>query len=258
MIRRVGSWLRWVRSRPSCDRDRPAQERRLLPQSDGRRPSPSRRCVTATMPSCSTRPATPARRPGRRRSWLLPMPGFCTTFTCMSASASPPARRWPRSTRERFALDAAQARAEAQAAAAGYGGGSVPEAAVDGGPRARARRGRAEPRPIARPCVRAQRLYDAGVDALKDVEAARAHSGRRRGCDDDGRKPTLAARVRSHPSFRRKCAPRRRARLRRTSSEPRDADRADRRLSSLRFITTPARPSIARNRSSPSGPRKAK
>ncbi|HEY6327261.1 MAG TPA: efflux RND transporter periplasmic adaptor subunit [Candidatus Cybelea sp.] len=72
-----------------------------------------------------------------------------------------------------LALDAEQARAEAQAAAAGYGGGSVPAAAVTAARervRAAAERSAADRAAV----VRAQRLYDAGVDALKDVEAARA------------------------------------------------------------------------------------
>lgn len=64
------------------------------------------------------------------------------------------------------ALEAAQARAEAQAAAAGYGGGSVPQAAIDAA-RERVAADRAG-------VARAQRLYRAGVDALKDVQAARA------------------------------------------------------------------------------------
>jgi multidrug resistance efflux pump len=72
-----------------------------------------------------------------------------------------------------LALDAAQARAEAQAAAAGYRGGSVPSAAVDA---ARDRAVAAQERVAAdRAAVdRAQRLYTAGIDALKDVQAARA------------------------------------------------------------------------------------
>ncbi|HVR45540.1 MAG TPA: efflux RND transporter periplasmic adaptor subunit [Candidatus Binatia bacterium] len=72
-----------------------------------------------------------------------------------------------------LALDAEQARAEAQAAAAGYGGGSVPAAAVTAARervRAAAERSAADRAAV----VRAQRLYDAGVDALKDVEGARA------------------------------------------------------------------------------------
>jgi multidrug efflux pump subunit AcrA (membrane-fusion protein) len=72
-----------------------------------------------------------------------------------------------------LALGAEQARAEAQAAAAGYGGGSVPAAAVTAARervRAAAERSAADRAAV----VRAQRLYDAGVDALKDVEAARA------------------------------------------------------------------------------------
>src|SRR5579863_426532 len=72
-----------------------------------------------------------------------------------------------------LALDAAQARAEAEAAAAGYGGGSVPEAAIMAArDRVRAAVERAAADRAA--VVRAQRLYDAGVDAHKDVEAARA------------------------------------------------------------------------------------
>ena len=72
-----------------------------------------------------------------------------------------------------LALDAAQARAEAQAAAAGYGGGSVPEAAVTAArERAHAAADRATADRAA--VLRAQRLYDAGVDALKDVQAAQA------------------------------------------------------------------------------------
>lgn len=72
-----------------------------------------------------------------------------------------------------LALDAAQARAEAQAAAAGYGGGIVPDAAVAA---ARDRASAAQQRVAAdRAAVdRAQRLYVAGIDALKDVEGARA------------------------------------------------------------------------------------
>ena len=62
---------------------------------------------------------------------------------------------------------------EAQAAAAGYGGGVVPNAAVSA---ARDRAAAAQERVTAdRAAVdRAQRLYAAGVDALKDVEGARA------------------------------------------------------------------------------------
>jgi len=72
-----------------------------------------------------------------------------------------------------LALDAAQARAEAEAAAAGYGGGSVPGAAVTAArERVRAAVERAAADRAA--VVRAQRLYDAGVDARKDVEAAQA------------------------------------------------------------------------------------
>ncbi len=72
-----------------------------------------------------------------------------------------------------FSLDAAQARAEAEAAAAGYGGGSVSAAAVAA---ARDRASAAAERAAADRAgvTRAQRLYEAGVDALKDVEAARA------------------------------------------------------------------------------------
>jgi multidrug efflux pump subunit AcrA (membrane-fusion protein) len=72
-----------------------------------------------------------------------------------------------------LALDAAQAQADARAAEAGYGGGSVPMAAVAA---ARARVLAADERAAADRAValRAQRLYDAGVDAFKDVEAARA------------------------------------------------------------------------------------
>src|SRR5579871_2668402 len=72
-----------------------------------------------------------------------------------------------------LALDAEQARAEAQAAAAGYAGGSVPEAAVTAARervRAAAERSAADRAAV----LRAQRLYDAGVDALKDVQAAQA------------------------------------------------------------------------------------
>ncbi len=72
-----------------------------------------------------------------------------------------------------LALDAEQARAEAQAAAAGYAGGSVPEAAaIAARERVRAATERSAADRAA--VVRAQRLYDAGVDALKNVEAARA------------------------------------------------------------------------------------
>lgn len=70
-------------------------------------------------------------------------------------------------------LDAAQARAEAQAAAAGYGGGSVPAAAVAAAS-ARARAAAERTAADRAGVTRAQRLYAAGVDALKDVEAARA------------------------------------------------------------------------------------
>jgi HlyD family secretion protein len=72
-----------------------------------------------------------------------------------------------------LSLDATQARAEADAAAAGYGGGSVPAAAVAAArdrARAAAERAAADRAGVAR----ARRLYAAGVDALKDVEAARA------------------------------------------------------------------------------------
>lgn len=72
-----------------------------------------------------------------------------------------------------LALDAAQARAEAEAAAAGYRGGSVPNAAANA---ARDRAFAAQERVAAdRAAVdRAERLYAAGVDALKDVQGARA------------------------------------------------------------------------------------
>jgi multidrug efflux pump subunit AcrA (membrane-fusion protein) len=72
-----------------------------------------------------------------------------------------------------LAFDAAQAQAEAEAAAAGYRGGSIPSAAVSA---ARDRVIAARERVAAdRAAVaRAQRLYAAGVNALKDVEGARA------------------------------------------------------------------------------------
>lgn len=71
------------------------------------------------------------------------------------------------------ALVAAQARAEAQAASAGYRGGTVPDAAVTA---ARSRVQAAQDRVTAdRAAVdRAQRLYAAGVVALKDVQGVRA------------------------------------------------------------------------------------
>lgn len=72
-----------------------------------------------------------------------------------------------------LALDAAQAEAEAQAASAGYRGGSVPGAAVSAAAdRVAAARERVAADRAA--VERAQRLYAAGVNALKDVEAARA------------------------------------------------------------------------------------
>jgi multidrug efflux pump subunit AcrA (membrane-fusion protein) len=75
--------------------------------------------------------------------------------------------------RRALALDAAQARAEAQAVAAGYRGGSVPNAAVSAArDRAQAARERVAAERAA--VARAQRLYAAGIDALKDVQAARA------------------------------------------------------------------------------------
>jgi multidrug efflux pump subunit AcrA (membrane-fusion protein) len=72
-----------------------------------------------------------------------------------------------------LAFDAAQARADAQAAEAGYGGGSVPKAAVTA---ARGRLSAAEERVLADrlDLARTQRLYAAGIASQRDVQAARA------------------------------------------------------------------------------------
>lgn len=72
-----------------------------------------------------------------------------------------------------LSLDVTQARAEAAAASAGYGGGRIPEASVVA---ARRRLEAASSRVAAdRAAVtRSKDLYTAGVDALKDVQAAEA------------------------------------------------------------------------------------
>jgi membrane fusion protein, heavy metal efflux system len=72
-----------------------------------------------------------------------------------------------------LALDASQARAEADAAQAGYGGGSVPKAAVTA---ARDRLSAAQQRVVADrlDLARTQRLYSAGITSQKDVQAAQA------------------------------------------------------------------------------------
>lgn len=72
-----------------------------------------------------------------------------------------------------LSLDAAQARAEAEAASAGYRGGSVPGAAV-GAARDRAAATRERVAADRAAVDRAVRLYAAGIDARKDLEAARA------------------------------------------------------------------------------------
>jgi multidrug efflux pump subunit AcrA (membrane-fusion protein) len=72
-----------------------------------------------------------------------------------------------------LALDAQQARAEAAAAAASYAGGSVPAAQLSGAQanvRAAQQRASADLAQVERE----QRLYHAGVAALKDVQAAQA------------------------------------------------------------------------------------
>lgn len=72
-----------------------------------------------------------------------------------------------------LSLDAQQARAEAQSAAASYGGGSVPAAQLSG---AQANAQAAQQRVAAdgAQVEREQRLYGAGVAALKDVQAAQS------------------------------------------------------------------------------------
>lgn len=72
-----------------------------------------------------------------------------------------------------LSLDAQEAHAEAAAAAAGYAGGSVPEAALSGA-RASAQAAQQRVNADLAELQRQQRLYGAGVSALKDVQAAQA------------------------------------------------------------------------------------